>query len=229
MAQEFCSMSMKCFNFRPKKTAAGVDGLPFWLFCDSAEIFTPVVIYVFNIIMRSGIPPLAWKCAIVTPLPKICQSKDFQDLRAISATPFGVRQGSALSPVLFAIYLDELVTYRSNGLYIIVILCADDILMIAQSVNELHKLIAACEVELQRLEISINLKKTCCIRIGPRCGAECLSIITALRHALPRDSGGSRIFLPGVRGLGPRKTFLKISIENLLFKLGHVYAVFMYF
>jgi hypothetical protein len=33
---------------------------------------------------------------------------------------------------------------------------------------------------------------------------------------------------PGVRGLGPRKIFLKISIENLHFK-GHVYAVFMYF
>jgi hypothetical protein len=29
-------------------------------------------------------------------------------------------------------------------------------------------------------------------------------------------------------GLGPRKIFLKISIENLHFK-GHVYAVFMYF
>jgi hypothetical protein len=32
----------------------------------------------------------------------------------------------------------------------------------------------------------------------------------------------------GVRGLGPRKKILKISIENLHFKV-HVYAVFMYF
>jgi hypothetical protein len=34
--------------------------------------------------------------------------------------------------------------------------------------------------------------------------------------------------LSGVRELGLREKFLKISVENLHFK-GHVYAVFMYF
>jgi hypothetical protein len=39
------------------------------------------------------------------------------------------------------IYLDDLVSYRLNGLHTFVILYADDILLIAQSVNELQKLL----------------------------------------------------------------------------------------
>jgi Reverse transcriptase (RNA-dependent DNA polymerase) len=69
-----------------------------------------------------------------------------------------------LSPALFAVYLDDLVSYRLNGLHTFVILYADDILLIAQSVNELQKLLSACEVELRWLDMSINFKKTCCIR-----------------------------------------------------------------
>jgi hypothetical protein len=42
------------------------------------------------------------------------------------------------------------------------------------------------------------------------------------------EGAGGVLLPPGVRGLGPWKFFLKISIENLRFK-GHVYAVFMYF
>ena len=33
--------------------------------------------------------------------------------------------------------------------------------------------------------MNINFKKTCCVRVGPRCNAECLNITTADGHALP--------------------------------------------
>jgi hypothetical protein len=69
-----------------KKTAAGVDKLPYWLFRECADSLTPVVTHVFNVILSSGTPPSAWKCAIVTPIPKVSQPKDYQDLRPISVT-----------------------------------------------------------------------------------------------------------------------------------------------
>ena len=50
---------------------------------------------------------------------------------------------------------------------IFVIVYADDILLLAPSVTKLQKLFRECEVELKLLDMAINSKKTCCIRIGP--------------------------------------------------------------
>ena len=81
---------------------------------------------------------------------------------------FGVRQGSVLSPLLFAVYVDDLAKscIWSNSIYIL--LYADDILLIAPTVCELQKLLYICEHELSELDMSINIQKTCCLRIGPR-------------------------------------------------------------
>jgi len=47
-------------------------------------------------------------------------------------------------------------------------LYADDILIIAPSVNELHHLVNICELELAALDMLTNAKKSCCLRIGRR-------------------------------------------------------------
>ena len=56
--------------------------------------------------------------------------KWFNDLSNLFPINFGVRQGSVLSPSLFAIYLDDLARSSSltRGMY--VIMYADDILLI---------------------------------------------------------------------------------------------------
>jgi len=64
----------------------------------------------------------------------------FSDVFAIR---FGVRQGSVLSPFLFAIYLVGIPVFRS-----LIPLYADDILLIAPSVSALQRLFQACECEL---------------------------------------------------------------------------------
>jgi Reverse transcriptase (RNA-dependent DNA polymerase) len=80
----------------------------------------------------------------------------------------GVRQGSVLSPYLFGIYLDDLADHRSNGRFTYIILYADDILLLSSSLCELKNILHACKGELKWLDMSINVSKSCCMRIGLR-------------------------------------------------------------
>ena len=97
---------------------------------------------------------------------------------------YGVRQGSVLSPILFAIYLDDLVDKRTNGRYWFIILYADDILILASSIGILQTLLHAIERELIWLDLTLNVDKSCCLRIGPRFDANCSSICTLDGHSL---------------------------------------------
>jgi len=93
----------------------------------------------------------------------------------------GIRQGVVLSPYLFAIYIDSLVHKVQScgyGSYVrhtcvSILLYADDILLLASSVSLLQLLLDVCERELDRLDITINVKKSSCIRIGQRFDAHC--------------------------------------------------------
>jgi len=57
-----------------------------------------------------------------------------------------------------------------------IFLYADDILLIAPSVSSLQTLVDICETELMNVDMSINVKKSVCIKIGPRFNAECVNI-----------------------------------------------------
>jgi len=98
---------------------------------------------------------------------------------------FGVRQGSVLSPHFFAVYLDDIVGRFYPGRGIHVILYADDLLILAPSIGELQRLLDVCELELNWLDMSINEKKSCCMRIGPRCDIACANITTSNGNILP--------------------------------------------
>jgi len=89
-----------------------------------------------------------------------------------------VRQGSVLSPYLFSVYIDDVgkLCDSRNGQF--VLLYADDILIITLSVSALQHLVTACEKILLGLDMSLNVGKSCCIRIGPRHDKICNNIVT---------------------------------------------------
>ena len=89
---------------------------------------------------------------------------------------FGVRQGAVLSPYLFALYLDDLSGICLSGC--VIILYADDILLISPSICRLKQLLHICEQELYWLDMAINFKKSCCLRIGPRYDTVCVNLLS---------------------------------------------------
>jgi len=95
---------------------------------------------------------------------------------------FGVRQGSVLSPFLFALYIDDLGKLCNSQIGCFIILYDDDILLISPSVVCLEQLLHACERELKWLDMSINLNKSCCLRIGPQSNVICAAVTSLTGH-----------------------------------------------
>ena len=107
---------------------------------------------------------------------------------ALSDTSIDIRQGGVMSPFLFAIYLDDVVSRVCThvcGSVLSIVLYADDIIILSPSVQVLQELLVACENELSYLDMALNVKKSCCMRIGQRCNVNCAAIVTVAGDRLP--------------------------------------------
>jgi hypothetical protein len=88
----------------------------------------------------------------------------------------GVRQGSTLSPKLFALFVDEVLVRLNQsglgchikGLCFNAIMYADDLLLISISITDLQQMIDICTGVLDSCNLDINSSKTVGLRIGPR-------------------------------------------------------------
>ena len=88
----------------------------------------------------------------------------------------GVRQGGILSPVLFSVYLNDLLIklkISNLGCFIkhicfSVFMYADDLLLLAVSLRDLQAMIDICEEEFLLLDMKVNFKKSHCMRVGRR-------------------------------------------------------------
>jgi hypothetical protein len=124
----------------------------------------------------------------------------------------GVRQGGVMSPILFAIYLDDVVNYvclHRQGSTLSIVLYADDIILLSPSVQALQALLNVCETELLYLDMLLNAKKSCCLRIGERYNAVCADILTIAGDKLP--------WVDEIRYLGiyiVKFRYFKCSLDN---------------
>lgn len=82
-------------------------------------------------------------------------------------------------------YVDDLAKSCdcSRGIYIV--LYADDILLLTPTVSELQNLLNTCERDLQALDLVINVKKSCCLRIGPCNDVNCERLCSLSGTFLP--------------------------------------------
>ena len=86
----------------------------------------------------------------------------------------GVRQGSIISPKLFNLFVNILITsLRSadigchiDGIYLGIFMYADDIILLSPSVKGLQAMINRCLSICKKLRLSINFSKSYCVMFG---------------------------------------------------------------
>ena len=67
-----------------KKTATGPDQIPYWVWKDQAEIFTPIITRLWNLSLATHQWPRSWKRANINLLPKVdvpLERGDFREIR----------------------------------------------------------------------------------------------------------------------------------------------------
>jgi len=77
------------------------------------------------------------------------------------------------------------IAQERNRCRVLDVLYADDILLLTPTVSELQNLLNTCERELQALDLVINVKKSCCLRIGPRNDVNCERLCSLSGTLLP--------------------------------------------
>jgi hypothetical protein len=104
----------------------------------------------------------------------------------------GVRQGGVLSPHFFAIYVNDIIKLIQQSNFgckigiinVSIFLYADDIILLAPSVDALQRMLILCENHLRQLDMALNAKKSVCLRIGARYKDDCHQITTLTGESL---------------------------------------------
>lgn len=96
----------------------------------------------------------------------------------------GVKQGGILSPLLFSIYVDNILDkleMSGFGCYVNFAcynsyMYADDLILLSPSLHDLQAMFDLCAIEFNNIDLPVNENKCHCMRIGPLYKAECAEL-----------------------------------------------------
>ena len=74
-----------------RKTAVGLDDIPYWFWRNFSSDLVPVITIIFNRSLTEGIVPDMWKKANILPVPKESPLETCNQLRPISLTAIIMR------------------------------------------------------------------------------------------------------------------------------------------
>ena len=81
---------------RLKNTAPECDDIPAWFYRNCSFELADVIADIFNCSFRTGMVPVSWITAIVTPAPKVPHPTSLSDFRPIFVTPILSRNAEKL-------------------------------------------------------------------------------------------------------------------------------------
>ncbi len=150
----------------------------------------------------------------------------------------GVRQGSVLSPLLFSVYVDDMLRclHRSKigcqikYIYFNAFMYADDLLLVSISISDLQKLLVICELEFLKIDMCTNVSKSMCLRVGPRYNA-CVTPVLIDKKPITWNKALKYLGITILSGKSlrydfhPAKAKFFGSLNNILGKIGTTSAV----
>ena len=154
----------------------------------------------FTILKKRQLDPLTLRLLLFSYEHQLTRTQWMSELSDYFPSKNGTRQGGVASPILFNLYMDELLQHLEKmqyGCYIGheyfgVICYADDVTLIAPTVTTLQRMVKTCEQFGQEFDIQYNASKSLCIAVGGRAHHE-IPDITLNGTAIPWKSNAKHL------------------------------------
>ena len=128
----------------------------------------------FQLLEGRNLDPIIFRFLLCSYEKQLTRTRWLTETSAYFSSENGVRQGGVASPILFTVYMDELI-HRLEGSHIgcyigrefFGTLCyADDVTLLAPTVSALQHMLQVCEDFGKEYDVSYNPSKSVCLQIG---------------------------------------------------------------